>query len=74
MRIKRLDPFVVPAPIQLPSFSPVIEIDFGGAHMWIWRGADIRMMTAIVRALKGSKAFIFQALSVIRPVTSVSPD
>jgi hypothetical protein len=30
----------------------VIELDVGGASVWIWRDADIEMVTAIVVALK----------------------
>ena len=31
----------------------VIELDVDGASVWIWRGADVGMVTAIVDALKG---------------------
>jgi transposase len=31
----------------------VIELDVDGASVWIWRGADIGLVTAIVDALKG---------------------
>ena len=31
----------------------VIELDVDGASVWIWRGADVGMVTAIVYALKG---------------------
>jgi transposase len=31
----------------------VIELDVEGASVWIWRGADVGMVTAIVDALKG---------------------
>jgi transposase len=31
----------------------VIEFDVDGASVWIWRGADVGMVTAIVDALKG---------------------
>jgi transposase len=33
--------------------SPLIGVEVGGASMWICRGADIRTVTAIVKALKG---------------------
>ena len=32
--------------------APVMEIEIGDAHVWIWRDADIGMATAIVRALQ----------------------
>ncbi len=32
--------------------APVMEIEIGGAHVWVWRDADIGMATAIVRALQ----------------------
>lgn len=32
--------------------APVVEIEIGEAHVWIWRGADIGMATAILRALR----------------------
>ena len=31
---------------------PVMEIEIGDAHVWIWRDADVGMATAIVRALQ----------------------
>ncbi|MFY9656430.1 MAG: transposase [Methylocystis sp.] len=31
----------------------VIELDVDGASIWIWRGADVGLVTAIVDALKG---------------------
>jgi transposase len=47
------------APAALPSESKtvavrphVIELDVDGASVWIWRDADIEMVTAIVVALK----------------------
>jgi transposase len=30
----------------------VIELDIEGASVWIWRGADVGMVTAIIDALK----------------------
>jgi transposase len=32
-----------------------IELDIGGANVWIWRGADPMMVTAIIGALKAIK-------------------
>ncbi|MGJ0507693.1 MAG: IS66-like element accessory protein TnpA [Methylocystis sp.] len=32
--------------------APVVEIEIGEAHVWIWRDADIGMATAILRALR----------------------
>jgi transposase len=32
--------------------SPVIELDVGGANVWIWRDAPVGMVTAIIGALK----------------------
>jgi transposase len=34
--------------------APVVEIEIGEAHVWIWRDADIGMATAILRALRTS--------------------
>ena len=45
------------APISEPpsSRSHSIELDIDGTSVWIWRGADAAMVTAIIGALKGSK-------------------
>ena len=32
-----------------------IELDIGGDSVWIWRGADVGMVTTVIRALKASK-------------------
>lgn len=32
--------------------SHVIELDVGGANVWIWREAPVGMVTAIIGALK----------------------
>ena len=44
------------APTSTPkaeaSAAPVMEIEIGDAHVWIWRDADIGMATAIVQALQ----------------------
>jgi transposase len=34
---------------------PIIELDIDGSSVWIWRGAETTMVTAIVGALKGRK-------------------
>ncbi len=34
------------------SAGPVMEIEIGDAHVWVWRDADIGLATAIVRALQ----------------------
>ena len=36
---------------KLPATAD-LEIDLGGAHVWIWRGADMKMATAILRVLQ----------------------
>ena len=33
----------------------VIELDVDGSSVWVWRGADVAMGTAIVDALKAGK-------------------
>lgn len=33
--------------------SRVIEIEIGSGHVWVWRGADPRLVATIIRALKG---------------------
>ena len=40
------------APKAETSAAPVIEVETAGAHVWIWRDADIGMATAIVGALQ----------------------
>ena len=35
--------------------SPIIELDVDGSSVWIWRGAETTMVTAIIGALKGHK-------------------
>jgi len=32
--------------------APVVEIEIGGAHVWIWSSADVGMATAILRSLQ----------------------
>ena len=40
------------APKAETSAAPVMEIEVGDAHVWIWRDADVVMATAILRALQ----------------------
>lgn len=40
------------APKAEASAAPVMEMEIGDAHVWIWRDADIGMATAILRALQ----------------------
>ena len=39
------------APKAETPATPVMELEIGDAHVWIWRDADIGMATAILRAL-----------------------
>jgi transposase len=42
-----------PAPAPKSEVAaPVVQIEIGEAHVWIWRDADIGMATAILRALR----------------------
>ncbi|WP_244452952.1 transposase [Methylocystis sp. ATCC 49242] len=46
-------PTALPSESNAATFRPhVIELDIDGASVWIWRDADIEMVTAIVVALK----------------------
>ena len=40
------------APKAETPAAPVMEIEIGDAHVWIWRDADVGVATAIVRALQ----------------------
>jgi transposase len=43
----------MPAPAsKAESAAPVMEIEIGETHVWIWRDADIGMATAILCALR----------------------
>jgi len=42
------------APKAETPAAPVMEIEIGDAHVWIWRDADISLATAIVRALQSA--------------------
>jgi transposase len=35
--------------------APIIELDVDGSSVWIWRGAETTMVTAIIGALKARK-------------------
>ena len=55
-------PAVLEAPISSPKeeqppveAEPLIGFDLDGASVWICPGADVGMVTAIIRALKASK-------------------
>ena len=36
--------------VKLP---PVLELEIGGSSVWVWREAEVDLVTAVVRALKG---------------------
>jgi transposase len=42
------------APSKMPSAkaAPLMEIEIGGAHVWIWPDVDLDMATAILRVLQ----------------------
>ena len=40
---------------SIDAEAPFISVEIDGASLWICRGADVAMVTAIVKALKGSK-------------------
>jgi transposase len=42
------------APKAETAAPPVMEIELGDAHVWIWRDADVGMATAIVLALQSA--------------------
>ena len=35
---------------------PMIELDIAGDSVWIWRGADESLVTAVIRALKKKRS------------------
>ena len=35
---------------------PVIELDIGGDSVWIWRDADVSLVTAVIGALKKKRS------------------
>ena len=35
---------------------PVIELDIGGDSVWIWRDADVGLVTAVIGALKKKRS------------------
>jgi transposase len=41
--------------IKTIARPPVIELDIGGDSVWIWRGADAAVVTAIIGALKAPR-------------------
>lgn len=44
------------APASVDATRPMIELDIGGDSMWIWRDADIGMVTAVIGALKKNQS------------------
>lgn len=34
---------------------PVLELEIGGSSVWVWREADVGLVTAVVRALKSGR-------------------
>jgi hypothetical protein len=40
---------------SIDAEAPLISVEIAGASMWICRGADVATVTAIVKALRGSK-------------------
>ena len=49
----------IEARIETPELPPprphAIELDVNGTSVWIWRGAEPAMVTAIIGALKAGK-------------------
>jgi len=43
---------VEPADANVPR--PVIELEIGGDSVWVWRDADVGLVTAVIGALKRS--------------------
>ena len=41
--------------IKTIAQPPVIELDIDGDSVWIWRGADAAVVTAIIGALKATR-------------------
>jgi transposase len=35
--------------------SPILEIEVGGAHVWVWHDVDVGLATAVIRALKAGR-------------------
>ncbi len=35
--------------------SPIMEVEIGDSHVWVWREVDIRLATAVIRALKAGE-------------------
>jgi hypothetical protein len=35
--------------------TPLVGFDIGGASVWVCRGAEIELVTAIIRALKATR-------------------
>ena len=54
-----IDDRVAAAPTRIEEVAvkppPVIELEIGGSSVWVWREAEITLVTAVVRALKGGR-------------------
>lgn len=44
------------APASVDATRPMIELDMAGDSMWIWRDADIGVVTAVIGALKKNQS------------------
>ena len=52
-------PAFVPAIVERLDDSPprpVIELDIGGDSVWVWRDADVGLVTAVIGALKKKRS------------------
>lgn len=52
-------PAFVPAIVERLDESPprpVIELDIGGDSVWVWRDADVGLVTAVIGALKKKRS------------------
>jgi len=52
-------PGFVPAIVERLDESPprpVIELDIGGDSVWVWRDADVGLVTAVIGALKKKRS------------------
>ena len=53
------DPTFVPAIVDRMEENaprPVIELDIGGDSVWVWRDADVGLVTAVIGALKKKRS------------------
>ncbi len=51
------EPVPAAPPLEPPETktAPIIELEITGARIWVWRDADVEMVTAIIGALKRAK-------------------